>query len=133
MKKILLVDDEPSLTDILCQILKHLGFASDSAHSADAAISLIKRNNYWAFFCDLNLPGMNGLELFEELKNISKAQSRRFILFTGAALDDKTEEMVAGKQIVVCKKPFHLQNIKDTIRLLEASYELPSQNADAVL
>ena len=119
LKKLLLIDDEPSLTEILSQFLLRLGYSSDTAPSGNAAVELAAKNQYWAVFCDLKMPGMNGLELFEKIRDLRSDQTRRFVLFTGSILDAESESLVARNRIMVCRKPFNFESIKETLRSLE--------------
>lgn len=119
MKKILLIDDDPVLTDVLSRFLDTLGYSSDRVHSAAEAIEATERNTYWGFFCDFRMPGMSGLELYEKIRIRDDFCAGRFVLLTGGILDAAQEQIMRDQRIFFCKKPFHFQNIVKTVSALE--------------
>jgi len=62
-KKILVVDDEKQILDLYSQIFSMKGYTVRTAESAEKAIEILDKEQYWVMFLDLNLPGMNGVEL----------------------------------------------------------------------
>ena len=67
-KKILVVDDEVAITDLFEQAFSRAGYLVRSAESAEKAMEVLKQDNIHVMFLDLNLPGMNGVELCERLR-----------------------------------------------------------------
>jgi len=67
-KKILVVDDEPEIRNILDQALTRSGYAVRSVESAEAALDILKQDKIKVIFLDLNLPGMNGVELGRQIR-----------------------------------------------------------------
>ncbi|MEG1398110.1 MAG: response regulator, partial [Raoultibacter sp.] len=61
--RILLVDDEPSITEFVSYAMKKEGFTADVAGDGEKALELISRNPYDLFILDIMLPGMDGYEL----------------------------------------------------------------------
>jgi two-component system, NtrC family, sensor kinase len=119
MKKILIIDDEDYITEIISMFSNELGYSADASNDGSDAIERIKSNDYWAVFCDLMMPGLNGLEIFERVEQINTDLCRRFILITGAILDKKIEEKVYDKNVVVFRKPFNFENIREVFSKLE--------------
>lgn len=70
-KRTLIVDDEPIITRIAAQQLAAAGIPADEVASAEEALNLMRRNLYNVVVCDIDLPGMSGLELIPKLKEIS--------------------------------------------------------------
>jgi len=62
---VLIVEDEPSLRDVLASAVRDMGFRSMTARSGEEAVRLMERNPAEILLVDLNLPGMGGMELFE--------------------------------------------------------------------
>ncbi|MGD1075160.1 MAG: response regulator [Thermodesulfovibrionales bacterium] len=119
MKKIFIVDDEPDITEVMTLFADQLGYTTDSSHSGDDAVGKIQRNDYWAVFCDLKMPGLSGLEIFEQVHRLKPELKKRFILVTGAILDKEAEEAVREKEIMVFRKPFNFEAIKALFSRLE--------------
>jgi CheY-like chemotaxis protein len=62
-KKILVVDDEVSILDMLKDAFSSAGYTVLTAESAENAINIFRQESIMVMFLDLNLPGMSGLEL----------------------------------------------------------------------
>ncbi|HAM52144.1 MAG TPA: hypothetical protein DCP92_16185 [Nitrospiraceae bacterium] len=119
MKKIFIIDDEPDITEIMSLFADQLGYTADVSPSGDDAVGKILLNDYWAVFCDLKMPGLSGLEIFEHVHPLKPEFWKRFILVTGAILDRETEETVKKKDIMVLRKPFNFETIKALFLQLE--------------
>ena len=62
-RRILVVDDEALICEMMKWAFTNAGYDVQTAESAEKALELIKTYKYMVFFLDLNLPGMNGIEL----------------------------------------------------------------------
>jgi CheY-like chemotaxis protein len=62
-KRILVVDDEEAIRTMMTRAFTKAGYEVQTAASAEEALDLIKTYKYLVFFLDLNLPGMNGIDL----------------------------------------------------------------------
>jgi len=63
IKRVLLVDDEKPILEILTDAFKIVGYEVTTTGSAEEALELMKDQNYPINFFDINLPGMTGVEL----------------------------------------------------------------------
>lgn len=66
--RILVVDDEPEIRDVFCQILSRAGFSSYRAGTAEQALEILTRLPVDLALVDSILPGMSGQELFHRIK-----------------------------------------------------------------
>lgn len=66
--KILIVDDEPTVLDVLHRALLKQGYVCDTASDGDKALEYLKENSYDLIITDLNMPKMDGLELITRIK-----------------------------------------------------------------
>lgn len=120
MKKVLIIDDEPTITEVIEQYAQKLGYASDSVFAGSDAMKKLSDHTYWAVFCDLGLPGQDGLEIFQEIKRNAIDAHHRFVLLTGTIPNTETEELVEQERLIVLRKPFNFRNITQVFGLLEA-------------
>ena len=67
-KHILLVDDEVPVLKMMTRAFTRAGYEVGTAESAEEAMELIKTYKYMVFFLDLNLPGMNGIDLCRRIR-----------------------------------------------------------------
>jgi CheY-like chemotaxis protein len=67
-RKILVVDDEQPVRDLFSRILERAGYKVRVAESGEAGLEAMRAEPAWVLFLDLNLPGMNGLELCRAIR-----------------------------------------------------------------
>ncbi len=67
--KIIIVDDEDSIRGMLKTLFDREGFDVTCAETGEEGLRLAKQDFYQIHIIDMNLPGMDGLELFRRLKN----------------------------------------------------------------
>ena len=67
-QKILVVDDEKAIVNLLTQAFSRAGYDVRSAESAESALTILETENIHVMFFDLNLPQMNGIELCKAVK-----------------------------------------------------------------
>ena len=75
-KKILVVDDEAAIRKLFEEVFSRDGYKIWTAESAEEALEILSKENIQVMFLDLNLPGMNGIEL---CKQIRKDQPRAIV------------------------------------------------------
>jgi DNA-binding response OmpR family regulator len=67
-RKILVVDDEEIIRDILEQAFSQSGYTVRSAENAERALEILRGEKIQVMFLDLNMPGMNGLDLCRRIR-----------------------------------------------------------------
>ena len=80
--KILIVEDEQDIRDLLIFNLQKEGFKVESADNGDSALSLIRKNNFDLILLDLMLPGIGGFDLTRILKNDKKTSKTPILMLT---------------------------------------------------
>jgi DNA-binding response OmpR family regulator len=85
-EKILVVDDEPSVRGLLGDLLAEEGYQVILAANGEQAIELAELENPEVILLDINMPGMNGLEVCKRLKSKEVTRYIPIIIVTG--LDD---------------------------------------------
>lgn len=80
-KKILVVDDEASILDMIKEVFESAGYTVLTAGSAEDALKIIHNESAWVMFLDIRLPGMSGVELCKKIR--SKDQVSIINAFTG--------------------------------------------------
>jgi len=67
-KKILVVDDEESIRNILDEAFSKDGYIVQTAEDAEKAMDILRKENIMVMYLDLKLPGMSGIELCEQIR-----------------------------------------------------------------
>ena len=118
MAEILVVDDEPSICDMLCFSLGKEGHRVRSAHDAGQAFDLIGESMPDVVLIDWMMPGMSGVELIHCLR--SEPATRRLPIIMLTAKDnesDKIEGLVGGADDYILK-PFSNRELSARIKAL---------------
>lgn len=87
--KILLVDDDPFVGEMLSMVLQSCDYEVESVESGAAALEKFKAGDVDLVISDMNMPGMDGLELFARLKQAERLVP--FILLTGDDTSGRTD------------------------------------------
>lgn len=114
-KKILVVDDDKMIRDIIKRILEDTNLCSvQTAENGKDAVCIIKQKTFDLIITDYNMPLMNGLELFEQCKAIKPKIP--FIFVTGYPSKASIIEKVKKKGLVGCIcKPFNLDEVVNMV------------------
>src|ERR1044072_3082947 len=71
MEKILVVDDERSMRELLELVLKRNGYSVHTAENGTRALDLVRQNVYDLMISDVKMPDINGIDLLQRVKEIS--------------------------------------------------------------
>jgi CheY-like chemotaxis protein len=101
---VLVVDDVPDVTEMIQLLLKHEGYDVSTAESAKDALRLARKNHYDLVISDIGMPGMNGYELAEALRNLAAYNDTPLIAVTGySEYDDRSRAVKAGFNVHLTK------------------------------
>jgi signal transduction histidine kinase len=92
---ILVVDDEDSIRSVLTTVLEDDGFSVTEADSAEAALELFKKRVFDLVISDIVMPGINGIELLERIKDLYPA-TQVIIITSHASLDTAVQALRCG-------------------------------------
>ena len=118
--RILIVDDNPELRQMLGEILEREGYKIQSTDKAKEALSGIERGNVDLCLLDLNMPGVSGFDL---LKLIRRRHFPIPIIVVSAYISETVAKdlAVAGVQGMVAK-PFKKDRIAEEIKRVAKQY-----------
>src|SRR5439155_26638850 len=68
---VLVVDDEPVIRDTLGEFLQQEGFAVTACGTGEEAVALAGKQKFDLALCDVNLPGLDGIQVLEKLRSLS--------------------------------------------------------------
>jgi two-component system OmpR family response regulator len=114
--RILVVEDDPVLGDVLSRSLRHGGYAVDTAQDGKLADDLLSVHSFDLVVLDLGLPGVDGLEVLRRLRR--RPSSAPVLILTAR---DDVEDRVAGLDLGAddyMVKPFKLAEFEARVRAL---------------
>ena len=119
--KILVVDDEPEITEIVEVFLKTAGYDVMVENSGDACLERAKSYQPDLILLDIMMPKTDGYEVCDRLKKNQLTQNIPVIFLTGkdARHDEGRSFRVGGDMFV--KKPFSCERLLDIIKIVLSS------------
>jgi CheY-like chemotaxis protein len=112
---ILVAEDNPLSAELLHDHLESLGYAVDHASDGVEAIEMAARGAYQLVILDVNMPGYDGLEVLERLRQ-DLARPPKVIVVTADRLATRREELMRQGIDAYMTKPLDLQRLTDEIR-----------------
>ena len=114
MIKLLAVDDEKGITDILCKFFGDLGFHITAANTATDALKIIQSaDKPDIVFLDITLGTVNGLDILEKIKKIDKNIKVIMLTVHGKKeMIEKAKELGAEDYI---RKPFAMDYLEEVV------------------
>lgn len=116
--RVLIVDDEEEIRNILVIYLSELGCKIHEARNGKEALAELKNEKYDYVFLDLKMPDMNGDAVLLESEKIPNIGNTKFIVVTGGIITEYSKEMrtvIRCKAAAYIKKPFSLATIIDAL------------------
>jgi DNA-binding response OmpR family regulator len=112
--KILVIEDEPELADVLVRSLQRERYVVETAADHRTALIKIADHDYDLILLDIMLPGGSGLDVLRELKALGKA-GNVIIISAKDSLDDKLAGLDLGADDYLTK-PFHIAELNARVR-----------------
>jgi len=115
--RILIVDDETRMAKAMARLLTHR-YQVTLASSARLALELLDGGGEFdGIVCDLMMPEMTGMELYERLHAIRPSLAERTIFMTGGAYTEEAQEFLARFPERRLDKPFHPEELDRVLGL----------------
>jgi len=127
-KSILVVDDEPSIVELLTFNLKKEGYEVLKAYDAEEALKIAEDNETDMFIVDIMLPGMDGFELVRNLRATEKFRQTPVIFLSAKSEEfDKVLGLELGADDYITK-PF---SVREVLARIRAVFRRIQQSAQA--
>jgi len=118
-KRVLVVDDEEGIRELVTDSLMARNISVDCASVSERALELAATNTYDAILCDLNLESesgmaVSGFELYDRIRETLTSRSLMlplFIFMTGDLVDFASDEQVIRQGSLILQKPFRIADL----------------------
>ncbi|MGA3210515.1 MAG: sigma-54 dependent transcriptional regulator [Terriglobales bacterium] len=127
---ILVIDDERSIRESLQGVLEDEGFEVATAESGEAGIDLLQRSRFDVVLLDIWLPGMDGLETLERLREFGQDDVPEVIIISGHGTIETAVRATKLGAYDFLEKPLSLEKTLILIRNAAESRRLRSENRD---
>ena len=116
MAKILVIDDEQGIRDLLDTILSRKGYDVVLAESGRKGLEFFRRERPDVIVLDLKMPGMDGLTVLQQVRSLNPKQP--VIILTGAGTPETEQQVRALGVTEFVEKEFSLHLLGDALKRL---------------
>jgi len=114
---ILVVDDEATITGLLCRVLALDGHTVHAASTGSQAIKMASDIHPDIIVMDITMPEMDGYEATTHIKNDPDLKKTPIIFLTGKSAEEDAGRAFAKGGLTFVRKPFSNQQIRDLVSL----------------
>lgn len=114
-KRVLVIDDEEWILELVRQILQQDGFAVDIAPNGEAALDQVASGKYELLVCDWKMPGLSGPQLYERIAETNPSAAHRLLFMTGDVVSDSFQQFLRQHTKMCLSKPFSVQEFRESI------------------
>jgi PAS domain S-box-containing protein len=111
----LIVDDEPGIVAVLSEIVSGIGYDVTTATNGVEAMERITSGTYDVILCDMRMPNMDGVKLFETLKKENEVLAHRIVFVTGDTVSPDTRAFLKSTGNRWLSKPFKIEEVIDIV------------------
>jgi CheY-like chemotaxis protein len=126
-RRIMVVNDELGFRQLLSRALAPGGHVVDLAGDWAEAWTLVQTHSYDCVILNLGLPAVNGMQLYERIKNHDPVLASRCVFITGYLLTPELESYLAATGVPYLTKPFAISQIRRLVLQLAESGSYPKE------
>jgi len=113
--RVLVVDDEREIAEVLAEILALDGHRAEIALSGAEALERVRTGAYELILADVRMPGLDGPGVFRELQRHNPRLARRLVFITGDDLSPQTQIFLEALPNLRLKKPFDVTAVRRAV------------------
>lgn len=115
--RLLIVDDDNLVREVCSELLVEYGYKVDTAYDGKDALDKMKAATYDLVIVDINMPMLNGLDLYKEVSFLYPNMKEKFLFITGDISGEmETFNFVIQNNNNILKKPFIKDEFIGTVR-----------------
>jgi putative two-component system response regulator len=116
--RVLVVDDEPAVADLLCRLLKKEGYGVHIASDGTEALQAVLDHRPHVVLLDVNMPGLSGIDVCRRIKQDAATRLTPVVMVTGMAQREKRIESLEAGADDFLGKPVDAQELMVRVRSL---------------
>ena len=121
--RILVIEDEPSVSAFVKAALERRGYTVIQAASGVAGIEQLQEASFAGVITDIRMPGsINGADVHEWIRKNRPQMTNRIILISGDTANSETQNLLASSATPCLEKPFRVQKL---ISIVEKTFGKP--------
>ncbi len=115
-KRVLVIDDEQPILNLLHNDFEVRGYEVELAENGKTALEKLETNHFDLAFCDWRMPGLNGQQVYEQMRRTNPQFCRRIIFITGDVINDQMRQFLETEKRPCLAKPFTLSELHTTVK-----------------
>jgi DNA-binding response OmpR family regulator len=109
-RKILVVDDEEMVREVLCEFLELLNYEIEDVRDGAAGLEALKKNEYRAAIADIRIPKLDGIGFLRKSRRLRP--NLPVVIITAHGCEETRREAMAAGAFAYLQKPFRYREIK---------------------
>jgi DNA-binding NtrC family response regulator len=118
LRSVLIIEDEPSIRNVLYVLLAGLGCEGNIAHNAQQALAMIEKQSFDAVLLDLRCSEIPAREMVSAIKELRPSLVGRVLVITGEVSDPQTMEMIKKNRWAHIPRQRVMQELWERLRSL---------------
>ena len=115
-RRVLVIDDEEGILQMISEDLSNSGYQVDTAIDGETGLRRLKQKHYDATLCDWKMPGLNGRQVYEQLRATNPRLCKRLIFITGDVINEPMRQFLETEQRPCLAKPFTFDEFHNTLK-----------------
>jgi CheY-like chemotaxis protein len=116
--RILVVDDDPDVAELVDIVLRAEGHDVETVHSGRAALERLAAGGYELIVCDLHMPDVDGPAVYETSRNRPAPHPAVLFMSGYQGADEPYEAFLRGGRLPLLAKPFTVEALRQAVRRL---------------
>ena len=113
--RILVLDDDKTIAELLGEMLNLLGYTTSLCYSGREALELVDQVEFDLIISDFRMPKMNGREFYEQTVRKKPELARRIVFLTGDVVNEETQAFLQSTGNPHLSKPFQLARVEQMV------------------
>jgi PAS domain S-box-containing protein len=116
--RVLIIDDEPNVQDVLAKSLVSRGYTVAAAGNGEDGLKRLAESEFDVILCDFRMPGLSGMDFYRRIQSERPALASKIIFITGDTANLVTRRFIEENGLNILEKPFELPDLLQVIRLI---------------
>jgi len=123
-KRVLIIDDDPAVLDLLCSALERKKIDSATSTSGADGLAAMAADTFAVILLDLSLPDIHGLELIGQMREL--APTARIVIITADTTSETLLRAIREQAFEYIRKPFDIQEVVDIVQRASSAPDDPA-------